>query len=80
MKSEETKIYDFIVNNEIATENEIQLVTNISGLNVETLNAIIWARTAYHDPEQCLISEPENFCDVCGDFSEDEEEETETDD
>lgn len=79
MKSEETKIYDFIVNNEIATENEIQLVTNISGWNVETLNAIIYARTAYHDPAQCLISEPENFCDVCGDFSEDEEEETETD-
>ena len=73
MKSEETKIYDFIVNNEIATENEIQLVTNISGWNVETLKAIIFARTAYHDPEQCLISEPENFCDVCNDFCEDEE-------
>ena len=78
-KSEESKIYDFIINNNIATENEIQLVTNISGWNVETLNAIIYARTAYHDPLQCLESEPENFADVCEDFAETDDDESDDD-
>jgi hypothetical protein len=80
MKSEETKIYDFIVNNNIATENEIQLVTTISGWNTETLNDIIYARTGYHDPEQCVLSESENYFDACDDFSTDPDEEEETDD
>lgn len=73
INEKENHYYDFIVNNDIATENEINLVTCINGYNVETLNAIIYARTGYHDPEQCLISEPENFTDLDGYFSEDEE-------
>lgn len=68
-KSMEAKIYDFIVNNSIATEQEISLVTCIKGWNVETLNAIIFVRTLYHDPEQCLCCEPETFEDLNGDFS-----------
>lgn len=61
MNSTESKIYDFIVENCIATEAEIQLVTNINGWNVEALNDIIFARTGYHDPEQCHDCEPENY-------------------
>lgn len=57
----EDAIYDFIRDNEIATESEISLVTNINGYNEETLNAIIWSRTAYHDAKQCYECEPENF-------------------
>lgn len=49
---EETLIYDFIIENEIATESETDLVTSISGYSVETLNDIIECRTSYHDIEQ----------------------------
>ena len=73
MRSEETKIYDFIVNNNIATENEVNLVTSVSGWSVETLNKIIYARTLYHDAEQCLTCEPDNYTDICGDFTEEED-------
>lgn len=76
-KSEEAKIYDFIVFNEIATEEEISLCASVAGYSVETLNAIIYARTAYHDAPQCLACEPDNFVDVDGDFTEEEEEEEE---
>lgn len=75
-KTEEQKIYDFIVSNEIATETEISLVTNINGWNVETLNSIIWCRTAYHDADQCLACEPQNFVDPYHDFSDDDDDET----
>lgn len=79
INEKENHYYDFIINNEIATENEINLVTCINGYNVETLNGIIWARTGYHDPEQCLISEPENFVDLDGYFTPAAEDEEETD-
>lgn len=54
-------LYDFIIDNEIATEAEISLVTQICGYNEKALNDIIWCRTAYHDAEQCYDCEPENF-------------------
>ena len=57
----ENLIYDFIRDNEIATEEEISLVTNICGYNEKALNDIIWCRTAYHDAKQCYECEPENF-------------------
>jgi hypothetical protein len=48
------KLWDFITVNEIATDDEIRLVTNINGYNEETLNDIIYARTGYRDYEQCV--------------------------
>lgn len=57
----ESMLYDFIVTNNIATEDEISLVTNINGWNVKSLNDIIWCRAGYHDAKQCLECEPENF-------------------
>ena len=48
------KLWDFITVNEIATDDEIRLVTNINGYNEETLNDIIYARTGYRDYEQCM--------------------------
>lgn len=78
-KSEESKIFDFIVNNGIATEDETQLVTAVAGWSVETLNAVIYARTGYHDAPQCLACEPENFVDLCKDFAEDDDDNDESD-
>jgi hypothetical protein len=46
------KIWDFIIDNSIATESELQLVTNINGYNKESLNAIIYAKTGYRSIKQ----------------------------
>lgn len=46
------EIWDEIINNGIATEEELQLVTGINGYNEESLNDVIYVRTGYHDLEQ----------------------------
>lgn len=51
------EIYDYLVSTGIATEEEIQLVTDINGWNEEALNDIVYARTGYRDMKQYLISE-----------------------
>lgn len=55
------KIYDFIINNQIATSEEINLITCINGYNKTSLNDIIYARTGYHDLKQCIDCEPETY-------------------
>lgn len=54
MKNIEAMLWDFIVDNNIATEDEISLVTDINGWSEETMNDIIFARTGYRSYEQCL--------------------------
>ena len=54
-------IYDFITDNNIATEQEINLITCINGYNEKTLNNIIFVRTGYHDTEQLITCEPESY-------------------
>ena len=51
------EIYDYLVSTGIATEEEIQLVTDINGWNEEALNDIVYARTGYRDMKQYLKSE-----------------------
>lgn len=50
-------VYGIIIEVSIATDEEIKLCCQISGYNMETLNAIIYARTAYHDIEQYIECE-----------------------
>ena len=57
----ESLLYDFIVDNCIATEEEVSLVTNINGWGEEQLNDIIHARTEYHDVPQLYACEPEGY-------------------
>lgn len=45
MEKKLQKIHEFIIANDIATEDEISLVTAICGYNEETLNDIINVRT-----------------------------------
>ena len=45
---------DFILLNNIATEEEIQLVAEINGYTEETMYDIIYARTSYRSYEQCV--------------------------
>ena len=47
-----TDTWEYLVEREIATEDELQLITDINGYNIEALNSVIYARTGYHDLEQ----------------------------
>lgn len=69
------KYYDYLVNYEIATGDEIDLVTTINGYNEKALDDILFVRTGYRDLEQYLMYEDkENYREY---FEDDEEEEDE---
>lgn len=53
------RIWDYLIEYEIATEDELRLVTDVAGYSDRTLEAVIYARTGYHDLEQ-LMEEIEN--------------------
>ena len=76
------KIHNFIVNNNIATDEEVSLVSNINGYSQETMNDIIHVRTEYHDIDQLHDCEPENydFSSVIEYLEEDNEDDQEYDD
>lgn len=44
--------WEFLLENNIATNEEITLVTCINGYTTETLRRILYARTGYRDFEQ----------------------------
>ena len=46
------ELYDLLTEYEIATRDEISLVTRICGNNIETLESILFARTGYRSLEQ----------------------------
>lgn len=50
-------IWNYLVENGIATEEELNLITCINGYNKTALNDVIYARTGYHDLEQLTESE-----------------------
>jgi hypothetical protein len=45
-------IWDYIIDNNLASEEALRLVTNINGYNEETLNDVIYSTTGYRDLEQ----------------------------
>lgn len=47
-----TEAWDYLINNMIATEEELQLVTDINGYNMDTLEAVLYARTGYRSLDQ----------------------------
>ena len=53
--------WDYLVDKGIATEQELILVTSINGYNMESLNDIIYARTAYRIVEQLQEEEDEDI-------------------
>ena len=46
------ELWDYITEYEIATENEICLITSINGTNLETFEDILYCRTGYRSLEQ----------------------------
>jgi len=51
------KLWNYIIETGMATEKELQLITNINGYTKDSLNAVIYARTAYRSMEQIVESE-----------------------
>ena len=48
--------WDKIIELEIATESELQLVTSLNGYSIDTLNSVVYARTAYRTLNDYLKS------------------------
>lgn len=46
------ELWDLFVDCGVATNDELQLVTNIIGYSEETLNKVLYARTGYRSWEQ----------------------------
>jgi len=46
------EIWDYLIENMIATEEELQLITSINGMNEESLNSVLYCRTGYRSVEQ----------------------------
>lgn len=44
--------WDFLIEYEITTEQELQLVTSLMGYKYETLNDILYCRTGYRNKEE----------------------------
>ena len=79
-ESIEAMLLDFIVDNNIATENEVRLVSDINGWNEETMTDIIYTRTGLRSYEQCKdegysgTDELDRYYFIDEDEEEDEEE------
>ena len=50
--TKEYELWDWLVELEIATNEELKLITGINGLSIETLNDVLYYRTGYRDREQ----------------------------
>ena len=45
-------MWDYIIENNIATEKTLNIITSINGYNTETLNDVIYSVTGYRNIEQ----------------------------
>jgi len=52
MDKEQIKLYDYLTELQIATEEEISLVCSINGNNLDSLESILYSRTGYRTLEQ----------------------------
>ncbi len=52
------EVWEALVENQLFTDSELELLTNINGYNVETLNDAIYSRYGYPDYKE-LFSESE---------------------
>ena len=52
MDKEYIELWDLLIENNVATEKELQLITAINGQNITTLNDVLYVRTGYRDWEQ----------------------------
>ena len=48
------QVWQLLLDYDLATENELNLVTNINGYNIETLESIIYSRTGLNSVDQLI--------------------------
>lgn len=53
------ELWSFIVDHGIATDDELSLITDINGYNIDALNDVIYARTGYRSMSQLLDTDNE---------------------
>ena len=46
------RMWEWLVEMNVATEEELSLITDINGYNMEVLNHVLFFRTGYRDREQ----------------------------
>lgn len=46
------ELWDLIIDNNIATEDELNLISCINGWRLETLEDVLYVRTGYRDAKQ----------------------------
>ncbi len=44
--------WDYLIDNGIASEDTLQVITSINGYNIDTLNDVLYATTGYRSLEQ----------------------------
>ena len=52
-------LYDYLLETEVCTEDELALVTSVAGANIDTLEAVLYSRTGYRSLEQIKEAEEE---------------------
>jgi hypothetical protein len=57
MNKELNKLWDLLVNYELASEETLQLITRLNGYSLETMENVLYALTGYHSYEQYMESE-----------------------
>ena len=57
MNQQIEKLWDLIVNYELATVQSLQLVTRLNGYTLETMGDVLYALTGYHSYEQFMENE-----------------------
>lgn len=57
MQTQMEKIESFLIDNGIATTEEINLVSKINGYTIEMLQDILYVRTGYRSLEQLMDAE-----------------------
>ena len=57
MNQQLEKLWDLIVNYELATEQSLQLVTRLNGYTLETMEDVLYALTGYRSYEQFMENE-----------------------
>jgi hypothetical protein len=57
MNKELNKIWDLLVNYELASEETLQLITRLNGYSLETMESVLYTLTGYHSYEQFMENE-----------------------
>jgi len=51
------EMWDWLIDAKIATNEELELITDINGYNIHVLNDVLYYRTGYHNREQIIGEE-----------------------